>query len=226
MSCNVDFTKEPLYCVYKSYADAILAAGGIPLILPIIRDNKEISILLKKFDGFLISGGGNIYNKKPKLVSLKASNPLRYRFEKKIINYALKKDKPLLGICRGCQMLGEVSGGKMFLNLRKDVEGSLNHRQRTCGSNVSHYIKINKDSKLYNVLRTERNKVNSFHRQALKGVSKGFIVSAVSYDNVIEAIESRKHRFILGLQFHPEKLCERYPVFLRIFKEFVNQAKH
>ena len=221
IAITTHFQKENqnYYSIYETYSKAIELAGGIPVFIPSLSDISS----LKRFDGFLISGGGQgvkYQEKDGKLPSLREQNPERYDFETKIIKYALENNKPLIGICRGCQMLNETQGGTI-LDI-KQIPDSLNHRQTTDKEKPTHEITI--QGKLKQILQTETIEVNSIHSQAINKVAKGFKPIAKAKDNVIEAIESTEHNFILGLQFHPEKMLETNPCFIKIFQEFIKKA--
>jgi gamma-glutamyl-gamma-aminobutyrate hydrolase PuuD len=155
---------------------------------------------------------------------LRNSNPLRYRNERAVIRTALKRNLPLLGICRGYQVLNVEAGGTM-----KDgdvnLNNSINHQQ---GGTIpperpSHRLTISRGTRLYRMLNTEQVMVNSFHRQALGKIPANFKVSAVADDGNIEAIEAVGKRVAVGLQFHPEML--RDEVWSRFFVEFIRLIK-
>ena len=207
------------YSVYETYSKAIELAGGIPVFIPILSDFS----VLKKFEGFLISGGGQKVNYQEtdgKLPSLREQNPERYEFEKKLIDYALENNKPLIGICRGCQTLNETNGGTI-IDITQ-IPSSLNHRQTLDKEKPIHQITI--QGRLKQILQREVVEVNSVHSQAINKVAEGFKPIAKAKDGIIEAIESIKHNFVIGLQFHPEKMLETNPCFIKIFQEFIKQC--
>lgn len=202
------------------YVKAIKKASGIPVIIPYLKN--EIEIILSKINGILLSGGGDIlpkfFKEEPK--STKLAFPQRDIFEIKLIKECFKRKIPVLGICRGCQVMNVAMGG----NLIQDIKGEIEHYQSAPANEPTHTIIIEKDSILYEVFKKERIMVNSFHHQAIKKVGKDLFISARAKDGIIEAIESKEHPFFLGVQFHIEYLIEDKR-FLNLFKFFISKAK-
>lgn len=208
-----------------TYVEAISENGGIPLILPI---QKNISAYISRIDGLLMSGGGpgHVSEAKkddPYHPKLRDQNPVRYDFEAFALKKALKKGIPIIGICRGHQMIAEVLGGSISLGIKGDFPEAKNHYQTEDRNVPTHNITINKRSRLYKILRSGYAQVNSFHRQSVKKVPRGFIISAVSEDGIIEAMESTR-RPIMGFQFHPEALTHDRGM-NRVFTEFIKRCR-
>lgn len=153
--------------------------------------------------------------------------PERDDFDYMLIRMAIEKGIPVLGICRGMQMLNVALGGTLIQDIPSQVKGSMvDHRQEAPSSEATHSITIQKGSLLYNILKTEKTAVNSFHHQAVKKVAPSLKVIAVAKDGVVEAIEGTGDMRVLGLQFHPEGFaahgeCEFTP----IFDWIVNESK-
>lgn len=214
------------YSLNKEYSDAIELAGGIPLLIPFTKNASKYFDII---DGLLISGGGPGHVNKDRLTkkhlpSLKEQNPKRYSFEKFIILEAKKRDLPMIGICRGCQMINEVFGGSMYYRISTDIKGSSEHYQTVPDDIYSHSIKLDENSLLFSLLKKSKVNVNSFHRQSIKNPPKDFNIVAKAPDGVVEAIESKKN-FVVGIQFHPEKLLKKNKLFLNLFKKLVFEAK-
>ncbi|WP_040984830.1 gamma-glutamyl-gamma-aminobutyrate hydrolase family protein [Oceanobacillus jeddahense] len=189
---------------------AIEQAGGIPVILPYYDDYQEIAALLDKLDGLYLPGG---YDIDPSLFQeephphLGKIIPERDRLEKEVISYFLEKDKPILGVCRGCQILNVVTGGTMYQDLDSQYPDQLiQHTQKAAFHHRSHSIKITPSTLLGKLVQTEKMMVNSYHHQANRSLAENFMVSATAEDGVMEAFESKIHRFVLGVQWHPEGL--------------------
>lgn len=165
-------------------------------------DNTLVSKdILDICDGIIFQGGKKIYP---------------YHYE--ILDYAIKNNIPVLGICMGCQIIGLYSTTKNESDLIK-IE---NHNNK----NMYHTIIINKDSELYNILNKETFKVNSRHNYALKEVNNPFKVTAISQDNVVEAIEYiDNNNFILGLQFHPEDMNNTEKIYNHFLKKVLKRKK-
>lgn len=210
-----------------SYIKAITNAGGIPVIIPNNADLSVIRELVDRLDGVLLSGGGdvdpNLYGQRPN-GHLGSVNPRRDASEIAIARYVLNEtDKPLLGICRGIQVMNVAMGGTLYIDLPS--EGKLAHSlgmyQR---DQVTHEVTVVKDSRLASIMGKGQGWVNSFHHEAVKDLADCFTASAVSDpDGVIEAIELPGDRFAVGVQWHPEELTARDEA-MSLFKAFVNAA--
>lgn len=213
----------------KNYSNAIIEAGGIPVILPITSKEEIIEQNLARIDGILLAGGGDpdpqLFDEEPH-PDLGTIDPYRDSFEIALTKKALEKGKPILGICRGCQILNVAAGGTMIQALEGQKEGIIKHRQDAPFHYPTHTVKIVEDTFLYQIFGTTKLRVNSSHHQAIKDVSTEFIVGARSKEGVIEAIEKKEEKFALGVQWHPEAMFEKHKVFLKIFKEFVKKASN
>lgn len=205
------------------YVWAVAQSGGLPVLVGPSRDTdlKEAAKqVVEMVDGLLLSGGGDARRFKPEeLPPLKEQQPLRYEFEAYLIREAYEKDIPVLGICRGHQMIAEVLGG----SIGKDTING--HKQKGPGTQPCHGIAIDKESLLYKLTGAERWEVNSFHIQAVERPPEGFRVSSRSDDGIVESIEAVNKKFFMGMQFHPEEL---YPVddkAKKIFRNFIDTAK-
>ncbi len=210
----------------KSYTDMVYKNGAIPQIIPILPV-EEIPSMLHLYDGILLSGGGGLLphiEQMDVLPGLREQNPDRYDFESEIINYALKMGTPLLGICRGYQMINELMGGSL-----ENLPGKA-HLQKEAGAQPSHRIFVERETILYQAIQSEEVEVNSFHSQAIDQVGNGLKITSYSKDKVIESMEGTTSQFILGLQFHPEFMVESekmnhiYRSFIRAAEEFKDRG--
>ncbi|WP_080873656.1 gamma-glutamyl-gamma-aminobutyrate hydrolase family protein [Oceanobacillus timonensis] len=189
---------------------AIEQAGGIPVILPYYSDYQEMATLLDKLDGLYLPGGYDIdpslFQEEPNQ-NLGIIIPERDRLEQEIIPHFLEKDKPILGVCRGCQILNVVTGGTMYQDLGSQYpNGLIQHTQKAAFHHRSHAVRIAPSSLLEKLVQAREIKVNSYHHQANRSLGENFIISAMAADGVMEAFESKVHRFVLGVQWHPEGL--------------------
>ncbi|MDQ0339507.1 putative glutamine amidotransferase [Caldalkalibacillus uzonensis] len=210
--------------------DAVVQAGGLPLLLPNVWEEDCIRQMVTELDGLLVTGGGDIdptlFGEEPH-PRLGTITPRRDFFEWQLIRLFLEANKPVLAICRGCQMLNIAAGGDMY----QDIEAQhgtppLQHTQHAPKTHASHYVHIAKSSMLYTILGKERIKVNSFHHQAIRRPAPGFEVSGRASDGIIEAFESKRHRFVLGLQWHPECLAAAGdPDSLKLFKALITATR-
>lgn len=218
------------YKAHQDHIHAVVRAGGIPFILPYITDKDHIATIMKQIDGLYVTGGYDIdptlFGEEPH-PALGTIIPERDRFEMLLLKGMLEKDKPILGICRGCQMLNIVIGGDMFQDIYGQIDQSLlQHQQHAPANHGSHYVAVVKDSLLFRLTGMERLKVNSRHHQANRNVPESFLISGRSSDDVIEAIESKQHRFVLGVQWHPENLATvNDAASIKIFNGFIAACK-
>jgi putative glutamine amidotransferase len=214
--------------VDRSNSDSIFRAGGIPLVLPYTMDEKEIEHLAERMDGLLLTGGGDIdptlFGEEP-LPGLGSICPERDALETALIRHMLDADKPIFGICRGCQILNIAAGGDMYQDLYTQRDNLLQHSQKAPRWHASHTLQVEEGTLLHQIAGVSTYKVNSFHHQAVRNLAPGFIQSASTKDGVIEAFESRQHRFVLGVQWHPECMTEIDPISQRLFDAFVGECK-
>jgi len=219
---------EPTYLLKARYIDAIKDLGGIPFVLPITDDPKLQAELLCRIDGLLITGSGpdldpRLYGERP-TARFKIMSRERAGFELGLAKKALKNDRPVLGICGGLQLLNVAMGGSLFQDIASQIRGALTHRQETAATRVSHPVRITRGTRLHQILRTVGLKVNSSHHQALKKIAPGWVVNAVSPDGIIEGLESPRHRFAIGVQWHPEFLYRRDEASRRLFRALLKEA--
>jgi len=221
--------KENYLSVPLENIHAVTKFGGVPLILPNV-DEDAASAMADLLDGLLLTGGGDIdptlfgEEPHPKLGNI---IPERDVFELALIQKMLEQNKPILGICRGAQIVNIAVGGDMYQDIYAQTNHELlQHVQKAHRSHLSHFVQVKKDSLLEKIAQTDKFKVNSFHHQANRNVPNGFRISATASDGIIEAIESNTHKFVLCLQWHPESLIAKNdPVSENIFKAFIGATK-
>ena len=216
---------EPTLFLPQRYLRAVADAGALPVILPPIAQLTAIRKVLSLLSGLVISGGNfdihpSYYGEKPikEMGVVKAS---RTEFELEITDAALRKDLPVLGLCGGEQALNVVLGGSLIQDIAAQMPAAAEHEQSEKKSYGGHYVEIAAGTRLYNIVRCRRLEVNTSHHQAVKELGKGLIVAAVADDGIIEGIESTRHAFVLGVQWHPEVLAPKRQAHRRIFSAFV-----
>lgn len=220
-------TDETAYMINHHNIMAITTTGGIPVMLPYLLVEDDVVQIADQLDGLYATGGYDIdptlfgEEPHPKLGTI---IPARDAFEIALMKQMLKKDKPVLGVCRGCQILNIAVGGGMYQDMYAQVDRDLlQHKQQAPAGHASHFVDVIKDSLLYDLTGTDRLKVNSRHHQANRNVPGSFRISGTASDGVIEAIESRTHEFALGLQWHPENMMmDNDVVSLKIFQGFIS----
>ena len=204
------------------YYKSVLQAGGVPVIIPPLADTDAIINTLEHIDGLLLTGGGD-YNPlyageepSPKLGGVNAERDLP---ELLITQLAYNRQIPMLGICRGIQTLAMALGGKVMQDI-SDV-AQVRHSQDADRSEPTHTVTIEPDSTLFNIYKEDKLYVNSFHHQAVSDPGDRFRVTARSSDGIIEAMESREFKSILGVQWHPECLPaeDSSPIFSWLVRE-------
>ena len=219
---------EPTYFLRARYVEAIKDLGGVPFLLPITNDPKLQADLLNRIDGLLITGSGpdldpRLYGERP-TARFKIMSDERAGFELGLAKRALKRNQPVLGICGGLQLLNVAMGGSLVQDIASQVRGALAHRQETVATRTSHRVQIVRGTRLHRIFHADVLKVNSSHHQSPKAVAPGWVVNAVSPDGVIEGLESPRHRFAIGVQWHPEFLYPRDAASRRLFKSFLRQS--
>ncbi len=216
-----EFAPEP-------YSRAIAQAGGLPLILPIIRDEDLRGEVLDTLDGLLFTGGEDIH---PSFYS----EPIEERcgridkdrdlFELALAEAALDRQIPILGICRGIQLLNIVLGGSLYQDLSYRP-GTLPHHSspREKRYDLIHKVNLQPESYLAKIFGHLAFDVTSTHHQLLKDVAPPLKAVAFADDGVIEGVEAEDHPFLLAVQWHPERMIRRHPEQLALFRALVQAA--
>ena len=191
----------------EGYYRSVLEAGGTPVIIPAFEDTDAMVSLLDHIDALVLSGGGDInplYLGEEPIRELSSINPVRDSQELLLVRLAANRQIPILGICRGIQVMTAALGGKLYQDIYKESGATLKHSQDTERHTATHSVRIASSSKLAAIFGRTNLHVNSFHHQAVKEAAPGFAVTAVSPDGLIEGIESTQHKSIIGVQWHPE----------------------
>ena len=220
--------RAPTYEIPKAYLDAILTAGGLPILLPTSLPITTLPELVNRFDGFVLSGGGDV---DPALygghlnATVHSIDPERDAFECALIPLVLEADKPLLAICRGAQILNVALGGSLYEDIPSALPEALRHDwyPDIPRDYLAHTVEIEPGSRLAEILGTRKLRTNSLHHQAIRQPAPGLEVVARAEDDVIEAVELPGKCFAIGVQWHPECLPEE-PAMQKLFLEFVNAA--
>ncbi|HOO42293.1 MAG TPA: gamma-glutamyl-gamma-aminobutyrate hydrolase family protein [Bacteroidales bacterium] len=201
--------------VPNTYIISVRKAGGIPVILPVTDDPEIIAGMVASIDGLILTGGEDVdplrwYGEEP-LPAMGGIVPVRDFFDIHLARKAVEAGIPVLGICRGEQILNVAFGGTLYQDIPSQVDSKtpVKHRQNAPREYGTHTITVNTGTTLYGILKDileEGNtyRVNSYHHQAVKDVAPGFVVSAFARDGVVEAIEMKDNPHVLGVQFHPE----------------------
>ena len=220
---NGGYSKFPWYAIRENYLTCLHRFGAIPF--PLFHQNSVNSYFLKALDGLLITGGNFDINPTFYAETIDGSRIIkekRTNFEIEIFNKFLETSKPILGICGGEQLMNVASGGDLIQDIDVSINTNIKHEQLNPRNEISHEVKIKRNSRLFQIIQSEKIKVNSAHHQSVKKIGENFISSAFAPDNIIEAIEHTKHPWCFGLQWHPEFLITDADI--AIIKDFVNHA--
>lgn len=211
----------------SSYIQAVADAGGIPLPIPVTGDASRALDYIDLLDGLLLPGGEDVT---PWLFGEEPVPQVTYvmedtdRMELEMLRLARERQLPVLGICRGIQLLAVAMGGRLYQDLPSQHPGGIAHKQSSATrSQLSHSAAVEPGSLLERLLGEEPLRVNSFHHQAVKEVPAGFRATVTAPDGIIEAMESDDGT-MLAVQWHPELLVERYPRFRALFRYLVERA--
>lgn len=224
-----DEASLPRYELRVHYADAIIAAGGLPVVLPYTDDVALVDAWLDQVRGVVVSGGAFDVPPEEYGESRKPwcgpAKPERTRFERLLIERALKRDMPVLGICGGMQLLNVVLGGTLYQDLRNELPEANGHEQEGPRTEPAHSIEVRPGTLLAEAIGHATLMVNSTHHQAIRKLGEGVEASAVAPDGVVEAIECRGFRYAVGVQWHPELLVATVPPNLGVYRSLVSAAR-
>ncbi|MDR0507403.1 MAG: gamma-glutamyl-gamma-aminobutyrate hydrolase family protein [Dysgonamonadaceae bacterium] len=203
--------KDGLSCISDAYVNAVIGAGGSPVLIPLCSSERVLDEILSQIDGLILSGGGDFHPSAfgeelhPKVESFDLE---RDNYDISLIRKAVAKHIPVLGICRGHQAINVAFGGSLIQDIPSQIiHSEINHNQSESREIATHNVTIRQGSVLHSIVKKDNIPVNSFHHQAIKAVAPGFEPVAHSDDGVIEAIESLENNSVLGVQWHPENMA-------------------
>jgi putative glutamine amidotransferase len=217
-----------LFTLRDDYVRAVEKAGGLPVVLVPGRP-EDAADLLSRLDGLLMTGGADVdpglYGEEPHETVTRVI-PERDAFELGLCREALEKDRPLLAICRGHQVLNVATGGTLIQDIPSQVVGAHDHDPEKERWETAHQVRILPRTRLREILERETIEVNSFHHQAVRDLGQGLIVSASStVDGVVEGIEMPGRRLAVGVQWHPEAFWDRPQDFQPLFEALVKASR-
>lgn len=225
MDTEAPFTGDVRSDVCKDHIDAVYKAGGIPIQIPLTDHEDLYDYYVELCDGFLFPGGPDIapiYYKEPLRTKAGKIYHDLDRYQMGIMKRVLEKKKPLIGICRGMQLLTVAAGGTLYQDLSETGTDQEHYGTSQQWEKV-HSIKIKEGSRLHQLLGSEL-WVNSYHHQCARALGPGTLAAAVAEDGIIEAIELRDYGFALGLQWHPEMMLPAGDEMLPLFTALVEEA--
>jgi putative glutamine amidotransferase len=220
------------------YNRAVIDGGGLPWLAPTFTEKKVVAEMVRRVDGVLLTGGDDLqpdlYDPKlPKLIKKKAIgvDPNRDLNEFLLIEESLRQRKPLLAVCRGPQVLNVALGGGMVTDIPSERPKAINHHRKKEAHKLLHTARLAKGSLIQRIFGKSTLRINSAHHQAVGELAPMLRATAWTKDGIVEALELTEEEavrapFLLGVQFHPERLYEKHPEQLKIFKAFTRACRH
>ena len=214
--------------VTDAYIQAVKSAGGLPIVLPLVKSKTVIQDYVSLCDGFLFCGGGDItpllFGQEPNYGN-GATDITLDLFQIRLMKEILKTEKPVLAICRGMQIMNVACGGTIYQDLNQlDIE-TINHMQTSLSrKDISHKVFFQSKTRLQRIFG-DFAFTNSFHHQAIDRLGSGLIISGTTGDDIIEAIEMPSHPFVVGVQWHPESMLNSAPNMKQLFHALIHYAK-
>jgi putative glutamine amidotransferase len=229
-----NYPQNPINAQSEAYMSALAEAGGLPFLIPLNLETSALRRLYDLADGILLTGGGDItpslFQQAPH-PSLSDVQPDRDELEMTLSRWAVADGKPLLGICRGIQVMAIAAGGTLCQDLPSEMpEATLHYYgylddERIAYDKLIHEVELTSSCRLAHVLRTRQLWVNSLHHQAVRSVPEPVQIVGRSSDGVVEVIELPGHPFFIGLQWHPEVLVAEHESARQIFRAFVEACE-
>ncbi len=214
-----DFTNE-------AYTASLAEAGALPILLPSLL--SEVEDLLALCDGILLPGGFDIepdlygQEKSPLCMKTERASDL---FQLELLRLAYKKGRPILGICRGCQLINVFFGGTLYQDISLCGDKKEVHSQGKKDTPFTHAVTLQKDSKLSEIFGSSSLEVNSFHHQGVDRLGRNLVATALCPDGFIEGIEQKGESWCVGVQWHPEVMMMASKGMLPLFSAFVEASR-
>jgi putative glutamine amidotransferase len=221
---------SPMFSVGQTYVHAIQKVGGTPIILPPVLEIRDWQSVLERVDGILLSGGEDIaptyYHQTP-AAWMGGVDDQRDRSELSLVRAALERGLPILGICRGHQVLNVALGGELYQDITAQVSDTIEHAYvpgRPMENSV-HKVEIEAQSRMAEILAGTEFDVNSAHHQAVSKPGEGLRVVARASDGIIEGLEMPDRPFVVSVQWHPEAMVKIDPTMYPLFEAFVEATQ-
>lgn len=212
-----------------SYPNAVISHGGIPFLFTFLKEEADIRALAMRCDAFLFTGGIDpdpvLYGEE-KLNDTVEISACRDTLEFPLMRIALESDKPILGICRGIQVLNVALGGTLYQDLpAQRPESPVCHRQKAGYPEDGHFIHIEEGTPLRSLFGEPRTFVNTYHHQAIKALAPDLAPAATAEDGIVEAVYHKKKPHVFGVQWHPELICDKNHGSDCLFAYFMEQVR-
>jgi putative glutamine amidotransferase len=222
----------PSWVMSQRYVQSLTEAGAIPWLIPLV-DDEALRGVYEELDGVFLPGGADIdpasYGTDPHPLCDK-TDPARDRVELLLAKWALEDGKPMLGVCRGMQLINIAAGGTLYQDIREQLSGSIKHDYFPFGDEryerdyLAHEVKIEPNARVARFLGAGSVRVNSMHHQGIRDVGRGLRVTAVAPDGLIEGLESDNGHYVVAVQWHPEALAQDKGM-RALFRDFVAEAE-
>jgi putative glutamine amidotransferase len=223
----------PSWVMSQRYIHALTAAGGLPWLIPLVSDEETLRGIYASLDAVFLPGGADIdpasYGTAPHPLCDKTDRE-RDRVELLLARWAIADGKPVLGVCRGMQLINIATGGTLYQDLATQYPNGIKHDYFPFGGQshrrdyLAHEVQIADDSRLAHLFAPRTIKVNSMHHQGVRTLGAGLLATARAPDGLIEAVEGTGPNYLLAVQWHPEALTERDASTRGLFAEFVEAA--
>ena len=216
---------RPHAALKQDYLDAVAGAGAIPVVIA-PEATAAADLIMSRVDGLMLVGGVDVHPTnygESILNDTVTPGPERDALELALLQSAFKRDVPVLAICRGHQVLNVACGGTLWQDLPAQRPDGLGHSQRGDPHSAGHELQVAEGSLLHRIVGSARLSTNSFHHQAIRRIGQGLQATAWTSDGLVEAVEDPAHRFVLGVQWHPEEMLDSAP-HRALFKAFVQAA--
>lgn len=229
-SSIVSHNNIPSYNLHVKHIESVIKAGGVPIIIP-TGPKVMAEVWVSICNGIILSSGEDIdpnsfgAHPSPKIQN---TNRKRDLTEIELVKCAQKQSKPILGLCRGATMLNVAFGGTVIQDIETSNPNAINHNQQAARSEPTHYIQIDKMSRLYQIIGNSNIQVNSLHHQAIDQLAPNLKKVAVAPDGIIEAVEGadKTSSMIMGIQWHPEEMASEDTTMQGLFDAFVMTCKN
>ena len=214
--------------VNHDYVRSVTEAGGIPLIIPFNEEDDVVEALMDRVHGLLLSGGHDVY---PLLYGeepcrqIGAVWPERDHFDMLLLKRAEARKIPVVGICRGLQIINVAHGGTLYQDLSKDPQSFVKHSQNQDPATATHTIEIDPQSRLASLLGRTEWVTNSHHHQTVHEVGQGLLVTARAKDGTVESLQGTGESYLMAYQFHPEMMSIHSKLARNLFVDFVKEAE-
>jgi putative glutamine amidotransferase len=228
-------TQEPIpgqmplcWVMGQKYVRALCMEGAIPWLIPLLRDDEaNLQSIYRQIDGVYLTGGVDVdpyqYGERPH-EKLGETDAARDWTELRLIRWAMRDGKPILGVCRGIQVINVAAGGTLFQDIQSFCPRSITHDYFPERDALVHNVRLTPGTQLERILGAGSIMVNSMHHQGIKALAPGLLASAWAPDDSIEGIEGTNGAYLIGVQWHPEELTPAQAEARRLFSSFVDAA--